>query len=98
MSSGISATMGTLSGEEKMFQSCRQSIARVLGRRSLVVGPWPATLRLLSLCYARCCSQTTASSRLNLRFQHDRGRAGDAAVFPHAPEMHDHEYRRDDGN
>src|ERR1039458_5959568 len=54
--------MGTLSGTERIFQICAQSIrSPPLGRR------------------------------LDLRLQHHWRRAGDSAVFAHAPEVHDHE-------
>src|SRR5579863_5003989 len=53
---------------------------------------------------SQSCRQSMVSYRglfprlLDLGFENDRRRAGDAAVLTHAPEVHDHEYQRDDGN
>src|SRR5262252_3027591 len=45
------------------------------------------------------CFQSILSTRLlDLRFEYDRGWAGDAAIFAHTPEVHDHQHRSDNGN
>src|SRR5215471_2745168 len=98
-SSGINATMGTLSGAEQISQSCRQSIISLVCKTSSLVipkrsgesvDPCPADGASLSCCFR-------SSPRLVGFFrQHDRGRTRDPAVLPYAPEVHNHQHTRHD--
>src|SRR5215469_12497537 len=116
-SSGINATMGTLSGAEQISQSCRQSIVSprtMWGRplsaeQSLIPSkPLTKTLRaafdgqpkptvptenvLLSGCLR------SAARLVSLFGQHDRSWTRDAAVFPYAPKVDNHQHRRHNRN
>src|SRR5208337_376543 len=94
------ATIGTLSGAETIFQSWCQSMYEPLSSR----GVEKSTLRLLNFSTSRLLDFSTSrlllelSFRLNLGFQHHRGRPGDSTVFPHSPEVHAHESRSNKRN
>src|ERR1700748_1402248 len=109
MSSGIRPTIGTLSGAEQISQSCRQSIIKFLTPQTLrrdVACYVSSRDEHICLYQQRRCKQRLYESLsggfwpspwlIGFFCQHERGWAGDAAVFSYAPEVDDHQYTRND--
>src|SRR5579859_4207425 len=93
--SGISPTIGTLSGAEQISQSCRQSIRSPGSQKSEVRMKkfLTSAFRILPSDFTNSLSGRfrTAARFIGFLGKHHRSRSGNAAIFSNAPEVHNHQ-------